>query len=131
MDIDEFVPKSTWINNAELRARRGRYTGVVVDVTSQEVRNPYAKPGEPKKQLQPVIQFADDFRLIPNVPMRRELRERLGRDTDRWIGKQLIVELHEGRNGTGTKHLVWDEWQVEKAEVAEELDESSARRRWN
>jgi hypothetical protein len=118
MDIDEFLPKSTWINNAELRSRGGRYSGVVANVTAQEVRNPYAKPGEPKKQIQPVIHFEDGCRLIPNVPMRRELKERLGNDTDRWIGEQLVVELRVGKSGTGTKHLAWDLWRDEDTEHA-------------
>ena len=108
MDIDEFLPKSTWINNTELRVRGGRYVGVVANVTAQEVRNPYAKSGEPKKQVQPVIQFDDGCRLIPNVPMRRELKEHLGGDTDLWIGAQLVVELRVGKSGgAGTKHLDW------------------------
>jgi hypothetical protein len=102
MDMSRHLPR--WINNTELQRLGGRYEGTVARVIEQDVYNRYSpKSG---KQPEPVIVFADGYRLVPNITMRRLLVEKFGPDTDAWGGQNLIVVCRT-LGGRDTKHLLF------------------------
>jgi hypothetical protein len=63
------------------------YEGVIASVAEQVVRNPFSA----QRERQPVIAFADGWRLIPNLGMRAALIEMLGPETDAWVGRRIQV----------------------------------------
>ncbi len=77
-----------WINDAELQRRDGRYTGIIANVVEEEVRNRYTA----RREVQPVVEFDDGWRIIPNLSMRRALIEIFGTpETTRWIGRRIVI----------------------------------------
>jgi hypothetical protein len=71
-----------------LRPRRpGSYEGVIAGVTEERVRNRYTA----RREWQPVIDFADGWRLIPNLSMREALINIFGPETDAWHGRRITI----------------------------------------
>lgn len=85
MDIRQYM--STWLTNGELERRGDRYVGTIDRVGEETVRNKFTAAHEPK----PVIIFADDTKLIPNIGMLRALAQMFGHETDGWHGKRIVV----------------------------------------
>ncbi len=102
MDMSRHVP--CWINNPELQRLGGRYEGTIARVIEQVVHNRFRPKAE--KQPEPVIVFADAYRLVPNITMRRLLMERFGPETDAWVGERLVVVCRSA-GGRETKHLLF------------------------
>ena len=69
-----------------------RYTGTVENVAMRQVRNPYT----PEVVDEPVVTFADGYKLVPNIGMRRDLMAAFGHETDDWRGREITVKLQEG-----------------------------------
>lgn len=102
MDMRKHLPPNLWINLDELRRRGDKYDGVIVRVVDKKCQNRFAKAGEDKLQVQPVIQFIAGMELIPTITMRKQLMEALGDDTDLWIGQGLSLQrvcLSDERTG--------------------------------
>ena len=125
MNMDKFMPH--WLNAAELRRIGGRYDGIVARVVVEKVHNRYKKEDDQKEE--PVIEFTDGHRLVPNISMRRALMEKFGAETDTWTGARLGLECRRGVDRTDkktgevqevwTKHLLFpDERPVSITEPA-------------
>ena len=80
-----------WLKNDVLENRGGSYTGVVKTVAMRQVRNPYTT----EVVDEPVISFSDDYKLVPNIGMRRDLMAMFGPETDVWCGQEITVRLQE------------------------------------
>ena len=109
MNMSDFLPARNegWLNNTELRRLGGRYSGRVLGVRAEELRNPFPRPGDPKVQMQPVIYFEDDRKIVPNVSMRTDAIARLGDNTKLWVGQQLTIALRVGKTGAEVKCFEW------------------------
>ena len=99
MDMTRHLKR--WLNNAELVRRGDTYEGVIASVTEEEVRNRFTA----QRELHPIIDFADGWRLIPNLTMRRALVELFGPETDSWTGRRIkIVRRCISRTDTGERY---------------------------
>jgi hypothetical protein len=103
MDMKRFVP--CWINTDELQRIGGRYEGVIEQVFEQAVRNRFTGV----KKAEPIIEFEDGYRLVPNITMRRSLMERFGTDTDLWSGERIAIELRR-TSRTDPFGVITDAW---------------------
>ena len=79
-----------WLDNAVLRELGDRYEGIIANVVERTLRNRFTCT----RELQPVIEFEDGLRLVPNITMRRTLIEFFGADTEGWIGRRVVVYRH-------------------------------------
>ena len=79
-----------WLDNAVLRELGDRYEGIIANVVERTLRNRFTCT----RELQPVIEFEDGLRLVPNITMRRTLIEFFGADTEEWIGRRVVVYRH-------------------------------------
>jgi hypothetical protein len=98
MDMTRFLRRT--LTNADLLDRGGVYEGTVVDVDAQEVRNTwrYARDPEtgksaPKREIVPVLVFADGWSWIPNHTARRVLIAAWGGESDAWQGRRVRIRL--------------------------------------
>lgn len=88
MDMTKHLRR--WLNLDSLRLEfDGRYEGRISDVIEEKLNNHFK--GE--KGLEPVLVFSDGWRLCPNLSQRRALIEFWGKDTNDWIGRELVVFL--------------------------------------
>jgi hypothetical protein len=86
MNIDRHLRR--WLNDSTLtREFPSGYEGTIFEVVEERLHNRYRCT----KELQPVIVFEDGWRLVPNISMRRALKEFFGSDTDEWIGRRVQV----------------------------------------
>ena len=76
-----------WLNDAELVRLGGEFEGRIASVVEETIRNRFTA----NRELQPVIEFDGGWRLIPNLTMRAALIERLGSETDNWIGRRVTI----------------------------------------
>lgn len=85
MDMTKFLKR--YLNNAALEQMDDRFEDVIDDVVEEVIRNPY----NGNKQPEPVLVFMSNWRLIPNVAMRRALIGFFGEDSADWIGRRVVV----------------------------------------
>ena len=57
-----------WLNEGELQEMGGSYEGRISAVVEEELRNRFTV----QREVQPVIVFADGWRIVPNIGMRRD-----------------------------------------------------------
>lgn len=79
-----------WLTEGVLRKMGDRYEGRIASVTEEVLRNRFTATKGP----QPVIDFQDGYRVVPNITMRKALIEFWGPNSDDWIGRTLIVFRH-------------------------------------
>jgi len=79
-----------YLNLTTLHAMGGRYAGLIAEVVASDLHNRFRGGAV---QREPVITFADGWRLVPNLQMRHVLIDHLGAETDDWIGRTLVVSL--------------------------------------
>ena len=88
-----------WLTDVPLQKMGGVYEGVIANVVEEEVRNRFTT----KREVQPVIEFDDGWRSVPNLSMRRDLVDGFGPDTDTWVGRRLRIVRRLMRNRTTAK----------------------------
>jgi hypothetical protein len=105
MDMNKHLPR--WLNDAALAGLGGRYEGTIAAVVEERVRNSFKRDGKgkPLVVLEPVIQFEDRWRLVPNIGMRKVLIETFGAETDLWVGRRVVVERHQTGTGKWEKKI--------------------------
>ena len=89
MDMRTTLPR--WLKNDDVKECGGTYTGTVDSVVVRQVRNKFTT----ETVDEPVITFADGYKLVPNVGMRRDLMDLFGHETDDWCGREITVKLRE------------------------------------
>jgi hypothetical protein len=88
MDMRKFLKQL--LNDRELARLGGRYEGVISAVHVEPMRNRFKNTTADE----PVILFADGYRLVPNYGMRLLLIEHFGAESDDWIGRTVVVVRH-------------------------------------
>src|SRR5262245_54485692 len=108
-----------WLNAAALERLGNRYEGTIADVVEQVVNNRFAG----KKEIQPVIEFEDGWRVIPTLSMRARLIEMFGPETDAWRGRRLAVYQERRERTDVTTGEVRTQWvkhvMLPRADVAD------------
>lgn len=107
MRMSETLPTNNWLNVQAIVDMGGRFTDVISRVELSKMFSRHAqverlgKVTRGAEVVQPCIYFKTGYRLVPNLGMRRELINRLGDETDRWVGEELTVVIQ--------RHQVTDE----------------------
>lgn len=89
MDMRTTLPR--WLKNEVLEELGRSYTGTVENVAMRRIRNPFTT----EVVDEPVITFVDGYKLVPNVGIRRDLKDMFGHETDDWYGREITVLLQE------------------------------------
>ena len=89
MDMRTTLPR--WLKNEVLEELGGTYTGTVESVAVRQIRNPFTT----ENVDEPVVTFADGYKLVPNIGMRRDLMAMFGHETDDWCGREITVRLQK------------------------------------
>jgi len=76
-----------WLTGAVVHALGDRYTGTIVEVVRQEVRNRWTK----RTALECVVVFTDGKQLVLNRGMQLALIERFGHESDEWVGRRIAL----------------------------------------
>ena len=115
MDMQRHLKR--WLTISSLQGMGGSYEGIIVDVIEENVRNPFAK----ETQRQPVIEFSDGWRIVPNIGMRRDLVAHYGPETGTWAGRCIRIFLRPM-----TRHSPDDEGRQRDEKAVECLDLSES-----
>jgi len=93
------LPK--FLDTTTLRDMGGQYVGRIQDVIEERINNRF----KGQKGLEPIIVFGDGWRLIPNITQRKALIAMFGRETDEWVGREIVVHLHVSKGGKSEKRV--------------------------
>ena len=83
-----------WLKIDVLEKRGGSYTGTIESVAVRQMRNPFTTEAVDE----PVVTFADGYKLVPNIGMRRDLMAKFGHETDDWCGRRNIQAHKRAKN---------------------------------
>ena len=76
-----------WLSGGAIHAMGDRYEGTIAHVVEHEVRNKWTT----KTTVESVIVFDDGKQLVLTRPMKFELIDRFGHESDDWIGERIVL----------------------------------------
>lgn len=97
-----------WLNDEALKQMTNEaYEGRIKAVVEEVIRNKFNS----QKNQEPVINFEDGWRLVPNIGQRKTLIELFGSsETEDWVGRVIVVFRRqvERTDKQGRTRVTWE-----------------------